>query len=315
VQHARARLAAAEYRSEMSQQELLYEVKRTYFELLYLRARINLLTRQDSLMQALASTTALRYKTGEATLLEKTAAETQRSDARNQVQRAQNDFAIVLYRLASLLNCPVGGISGEFYELNPVLPDSSLIQQSPLLKHSRQQVQVAERWHQLQQSVIMPDIRIGYFNQTLLGPQTVNGVETVFGADKRFQGVQLGLAFPIWIFNWSASAQAARLSKQMAEQDATQTQLQLTGRWLQVLGELEKARANLNYYKDQALPNVQLMEKQNLRSYQAGEIPYSTFLLNAQQALRIQEAHLDAVNAWNQSIITYEYLTGTISTR
>jgi cobalt-zinc-cadmium resistance protein CzcA len=312
VQHAKARLAEAEYRNELARQELLFEVKRMYFELLYLKARVNLLLRQDSLMQALANTTALRYKTGDATLLEKTASETQQRETRNQFQRAQNDFQITLYRLAALLNSPVSNVQGELIELEPVLTDSAMLRQSPALKHSRQQVQVANRWHALQQSVLLPDIRIGYFNQTLLGPQTVNGVETTFGPDKRFQGFQIGLTLPLWFFNWSASAEAAQITKQMAVQDAAQTQLQLTGRWLQAVGEMEKARTNLNYYTEQALPNVHLLTKQNIRSYQTGEITYTTFLLNAQQALRIQEAHLDAVNAWNQSIISYELLTGTI---
>jgi cobalt-zinc-cadmium resistance protein CzcA len=314
VQHAKARLAAAEYRNELTRQELLFEVKRTYFELLYLKARVNLLLRQDSLMQALANTTALRYKTGDATLLEKTSAETQQRETRNQFQRAENDFQIALYRLAALLNNPVSDIQGTLYELDPVLPDSFVIGQSPVLKYSRQQVKIAERWHALQQSVLLPDIRIGYFNQTLIGPQTVNGVETTFGPGKRFQGFQIGLTLPLWFFNWSASAQAAQIAKQAAMQDAAQTQLQLTGKWLQAVGELEKSRSNLNYYKEQALPNVRLLTKQNIRSYQTGEITYTTFLLNAQQALRIQEAHLEAVNAWNQSIISYEFLTGTIFT-
>lgn len=313
VQHARSRLAASEYRNEMSRQELLFEVKRTYFELLYLKARITLLLRHDSLMQALATTTSLRYKTGDATLLEKTVTETQRSDTRNQAVRVENDFQITLYRLAALLNSPVSDISGELYELEPVIADSAMLRQSPVLKHSRQQVQVAKRWHALQQSVMLPDIRIGYFNQTLMGPQTINGVETTFGPNHRFQGFQVGLTIPLWFLNWSASAEAAQLAKQMAQQDAAQTQLQLTGRWLQAVGEMQKALTHLNYYKEQALPNVHLLSTQNSRSYEAGEISYTTFLLNAQQALRIQEAHLDAVNAWNQSIISYEFLTGTIS--
>jgi cobalt-zinc-cadmium resistance protein CzcA len=315
VQHAKAGLAAAEYRNELSRQELLFEVKQTYFGLLYLKARIALMLRQDSLMQALSTTATLRFKTGDATLLEKTTAETQQREARNQVQRVQNDFQIALHRLAALLNSPVDDVHGALYELEPVLPDSTMLRQSPALKHSRQQVQVAERWQALQQSFLLPDIRIGYFNQTLIGTQTVNGVETTFGSDKRFQGFQIGLTVPLWFFNLSASAQAAQLAKQMAVQDAEQTQLQLTGRWLQAVDEMEKSRANLNYYKEQALPGVQLLNKQNIRSYQTGEITYTTFLLNAQQVLRIEEAHLAAVNDWNQSIVRYEFLTGTIDNK
>lgn len=312
VQHAKARLTAAEYRYEMTRQELLYEVKRTFFELLYLKERKKLLLHQDSLLLALSNTAALRYKTGEATLLEKTAAETQRSEARNQVQRVQSDYQIVVSRLAALLNCPADGTDGELFELPPLALDTGLLQRNPALKFSRQQIRIAESGYKLQRSTMMPDIRFGYFNQTLIGPQNVNGVETTFGPDRRFQGFQVGLTIPIWFFNWTASSEAAKLSNQMALHDAAQTQLQLSGRWLQAVGEMDKARNNLIYYKDQALPNVELLTRQNFRSYETGEITYTTFLLNAQNALRIQEAHLAAVNEWNQSIINYEFITGSI---
>lgn len=313
VQHAQALYTAAEYRYEMTRQELLYEVKRTFYELLYLKKRIKLLQTQDSLLQVLTAATAQRYKVGDVTLLEKTSAETQRGDARNQVQQAEKDYQITLYRLATLLNTPVTEITGELYELSPVITDTIQLRQNPMLQHSRQQIEVAHRWKKLQQSAMLPDIRIGYFSQTLMGPQTVNGVETIFGAGKRFKGFQVGLAVPLWFFNRTASVDAARLSAHMAVQEATQTQLQLTGRWHQAVGEMQKAQNNLAYFKNQALPNVQLLVNQNMRSYQTGEITLTTFLINAQQALRIQEAHLQAINAWNQSIISYEFITGTIN--
>lgn len=313
VQHAQALQTSAEYRYEMTRQELLYEVKRTFFELLYLKRRIKMLQTQDSLLQVLAATSAQRYKVGDVTLLDKTSAETQRGDAHNQMQQAEKDYQITLHRLAALLNTPIAEIAGELYELAPVITDTIQLQQNPALKHSHQQVEVAHRWKNLQQSAMLPDIRIGYFSQTLMGPQTVNGVETVFGSDKRFNGFQIGLAVPLWFFNWTASAEAARLSKQIARQNADQTKLELTGRWHQTVGEMQKAQNNLAYYKEQALPNVQLLVNQNVRSYQTGEITYTTFLINAQQALRIQEAYLQAVNTWNQSIINYEFITGSIN--
>lgn len=313
VQHAQALQTAAEYRYEMTRHELLYEVKRIFFELLYLKKRITLLQAQDSLLQALATTAAQRYKAGDATLLEKASAETQQGDARNQVQQAEKDYQIALHRLATLLNTPVAEIAGALYELTPVITDTIQLQQNPALRHSRQQMEVAHRLKNLQQSAMLPDIRIGYFNQTLIGPQTVNGVETIFGSDKRFQGFQVGLAVPLWFFNRTASVEAARLSAHMALQEAAQTQLQLTGRWHQAVSEMQKAQNNLAYFKNQALPNVQLLEHQNVRSYQTGEITYTSFLINAQQALRIQEAYLQAINTWNQSIINYEFVTGTIN--
>jgi len=50
---------------------------------MYLNAKQKLLVSQDSVFEDLVRATALRYRTGESRLLEKTTAETQRNEVRN----------------------------------------------------------------------------------------------------------------------------------------------------------------------------------------------------------------------------------------
>ena len=46
---------------------------------------------------------------------------------------------------------------------------------------------------------MMPDLSIGYFNQSIRGIQDVDGVPKTFGSGDRFTGVQAGIALPLWI--------------------------------------------------------------------------------------------------------------------
>ena len=45
---------------------------------------------------------------------------------------------------------------------------------------------------------MLPDLNIGYFSQTIIGTQDVNGVPQNFGKDYRFTGVQAGISVPLW---------------------------------------------------------------------------------------------------------------------
>ena len=73
----------SELRKAATENELVYQVKQVYHELLYLSAYEALLKRQDSIYTAFVKAADLRYRTGEARLLEKTTAETQHSEILN----------------------------------------------------------------------------------------------------------------------------------------------------------------------------------------------------------------------------------------
>ncbi|UPT65588.1 MAG: TolC family protein [Sphingobacteriales bacterium JAD_PAG50586_3] len=157
---------------------------------------------------------------------------------------------------------------------------------------------------------LLPDLRVGYFNQTLIGFQNINGQETYYGPSKRFQGFQIGVSIPLFFNGDVAKIKAAGITKLKAETNYISTANTLSGQFKQDVQEYIKYKTTLEYYKSTALPNADLIIEQSTKALQAGEISALEHLLNLRNALDIKKGYLDMVNGFNQALLNLEYLTG-----
>lgn len=312
-QHAlgKAQIKSSELQKTVTVNEVILQIKQTFYELLYLKSRHILLLRQDSLFQELVRSASLRYKTGEGTLLEKTAAETQHSEIGNTIRQNEANQRIALQQLRTLINQnQVMGITGTLTERPLPSFDSSALLQNPQLQYWQQQVVVARQQKKTEVARAMPDLKIGYFNQTLIGFQNVSGQETYFGSSDRFQGFEVGLSIPLWFFPHSAKTQAAKINQQVSERKFAQAQLATYGQFQQAVEAFVKNQSSLQYYKNTALPNAELLQHQNQLSFKNGETNYAIYLMNLKNVITIQESYLQTLNDYNQTIIYLEYLSG-----
>ncbi|MBK9735568.1 MAG: hypothetical protein IPO92_11585 [Saprospiraceae bacterium] len=60
----------------------------------------------------------------------------------------------------------------------------------------------------------MPDFKIGYSNQSLIGIQTINGVDKYFGSGNRFNVVNIGIAIPLTFGATKAKINSLEYQKQ-----------------------------------------------------------------------------------------------------
>ena len=296
----------------VTRNELTYQVKQTFNQLLYLKARQEKLLQQDSLLTDMVRVTSFQYKTGEGTLLTRTLAETQQAEMKNQLARNAADLQIALNHLQLL--CQTEGIEdiagslesfGADAEIDPMVSA-----ENPLLALGRQQIEVANQQKKLETARALPDIHVGYFNQTLIGQQNVNGQDQYFGPDKRFQGFQVGLSVPLWIFPHTARIKAANLATMAAQKVQENNQLIIAQQYHQVMQETLKNKNSLTYYRSSALETATLLITQSRKAFSNGELDYTALLLNLKQALSIQEGYLTALQEYNQSIVTIQYLNG-----
>src|SRR6185295_6446796 len=103
IQLGKEQVIGAQKGLRSAQNDLVFEVKSVYYQLLYLEALKKLLQSQDSLYEDFSRASSLRYKTGESNLLEKTTAETQLMEVRNQSRINQADIQIAESRLQAML--------------------------------------------------------------------------------------------------------------------------------------------------------------------------------------------------------------------
>jgi cobalt-zinc-cadmium resistance protein CzcA len=84
------------------------------------------------------------------------------------------------------------------------------------------------------------------------------------------------------------------------------------GNYKAMLGELSKYSTSLDYYEKQAVPEADLIIEQATLSYKAGAMDYLDYILTLNRALGIRQNYLEALNNYNQTIISLEFITGKI---
>ena len=305
-------IKGSELRKAATENELVFQVKQVYYELLYLAAHEALLQRQDSIYTVFVKAADLRYRTGEARLLEKTTAETQHSEVLNIQAQVQADILVYQKQLQVLMNSdqPVQIVSDRLAERTLELAvDSSSVQSNPELVYSKQQTQVSTHERKVAGARFLPDITLGYFNQTLIGTP-VNASGELATKSDRFQGFEVGLAIPLWFGPQAAKVKAASIQQKKVQAEYEHLQNRTQAQWQQAVQQYAKNRNTVNYYKTSAVKNAGLMLKQADIAFRNGEIAYTEYWLAVRNALQLQENYLNALNALNQSVVTLEFLAG-----
>jgi cobalt-zinc-cadmium resistance protein CzcA len=305
---------ASKFLMAATRTELISQVKAVYLNLQYFHSNARLLAEQDSIFQGFLKSAALRYKTGESTLLEKVAAETQLQEV--QSLRKQNDSDLMIYgnQLSTLSGRnEVLEISDKYLDDSPQLAtllDSLPVGGNPRLSYLRQLVVVADKKRKVETAKAMPDLSLGYFNQSLTGFQNVGGNEVFYNSSKRFQGIQIGLSIPLFFGAYAAKAKTAVIGKSLAENEVTVQERNLNSQYQQALQRYFKGKDRYSYFITSALVNATLILKNSRLAYQNGEIGYSEHLINLRQVNVIKENHLLAILELNQSINNIEFLIG-----
>jgi len=304
-----AQRAAAGMSLTVSKSELTYQVRNFYLQLTYLKELQKLLHSQDSLYTGFARAADVRFQTGETNLLEKTTAETQLIEIKNQRQQNDADIIICQTQLKALLNTStLPDAAQPLAKLN--YADTVTFNTNPQVALSRQQAEVSRYQTKLERNRFLPDVSIGYFTQTLIGYQRVGNTEQYFDSGDRFDGFQLGLSFPLWFVPQQGRAKAALMAETAAQQRAAYAQVTLQASVQQAMQEFEKNKVSLSYYEGGALRNATLIQDQAQKAYAAGEIGYVEYLQALRQSLAIRTGYLSVLNQYNQSISRLNFLAG-----
>jgi heavy metal efflux system protein len=314
---ATARVDEAVAARAVTELDVLYQLHETWLELQYLYISRQQLRHQDSIYLALERTAKLRQNAGEGTMLEVVNAGTERSMVQNQIARQNAAIAVQLRQLQWMLDLPALPVYADtllVLEESPYSLGYGFLERHPKLAMLDKAAEVATRTTALEKSTMLPDISLGYFNQTLIGYQTRNGNEVFFGPNVRFQGFTVGLSIPIWLKPELAKLEASKLITAQATLERQQAGQQLRSLLDQEAITLRQDEATFNWYIESALPNAALTLTQSQRAFDQGEIDYATHLMHLHQANTIQAGHLDAVRAYNLSVLRMCYLLGTFST-
>jgi cobalt-zinc-cadmium resistance protein CzcA len=285
--------------------ELKKQVTVLFYEMLVLQEKKKLLQQTDSVYNIFFQRQEQRLKAGDANILEKTAAETQLQQVRNQLVLLNEDYKVLQIQFAALLN------AGTLYEpvktgikfLLPSTPGAEEVAAFPSLKIKEQEQQTALKEVDYLKTKNLPQFNAGYINQSFVGVQNINGVDKSFTAANRFSSAMLGLNIPL--FNKANKARiAAGNVTALALQAEYSTLLKQQQALLQtLLVKKQKNESLLQYYLQTALPQAKIITDNANLQFASGTINYLEWIMLTNQTVSIRTGYINAINEWNITAI------------
>ncbi|TLV02168.1 CusA/CzcA family heavy metal efflux RND transporter [Dyadobacter luticola] len=304
----KANLLAARAQTRLTEQEIKSGIRQLFYEYAVLNERKKLLTYADSIYRLFETKSNLRFEKGATNLLEKTTAESHRQQITNQLSMVEKDLEIVLNQFNFLVQdeeryIPQPGNS----KIQNLLAaaDTASLSRLPLVELAQHEQDAAQfRW-KTEKSRMLPDITLGYNNQSLIGPQTVNGQERYFNSGNRFSYVNAGISVPIFYKAHSARANAARLDWERSRQQTGLVQLQVKAELISAGEQVRKYQESLQYFEMQALKNADIIINTANEQFQAGDIDYLQWVILVDQSVTIKSEYIGALNSYNMSVIQF----------
>jgi heavy metal efflux system protein len=264
-----------------------------------------LLQRADTLYASFLQKQELRFRAGDANVVEKAAAEAQRMQVANQLQQLEADFAIMQTHFNYLLNSNESLLPEADTLKLPVeyLPEATAVKQYPIVQWKQQQQQVALQELQLNKARLLPHINLGYNNQSIIGIQNVDGAEKYFGSSKRFSSAMAGISIPL--FNSAGKARIAwsRTRYLLAQKEYEEAEALQRSELDQLLKRYRKNKATLDYFETSALNQARILTENATLQFNNGDINYLEYILLINQSVGLQSAYMDAITDWNETII------------
>lgn len=266
-----------------------------YYQLWFLQDKQKLFMRLDSLYRSLAQAATLKVKTGDSPGLDSIAANVRLQEIEAQRRQITSDMQIQQRALQQLLNTTVVYLAEDkkLEKLTPLAASNSL---HPMMALRQQQIDIANASVDIARNENRPEFSGRFFSQRL------------YGMRDPFSGFSVSAAFPI--FGRGAMRQKVKAAQQevavQQKQLAYQQQLFETEKE-QAAREVEKNNSLLQFYENAGLRQADAIIRASGLAYRAGEISFAELSQYLSQAIDIQRNYLEQLNAYNQSVIHYDY--------
>ena len=300
---------------ELGNEERLVEreLSALWYSIALLKSRILLIDSSSSTIKDLVEISKLRVKAGETISLETMNME-QKLGQRWIERNALNYRLIVLeHTLQKLIGgqTQVSTATWKFgsrpeykYPADAIADVSS----HPLMRIADQTKELSLISVQVERSKLFPELNLGYFNQSLVGVQTINGQEQFFNRSDRFSGYTLGLSFPLWFRPQASRVKQASFLAQAEElkSDFVKNQFQIDLEM--AISQLNEAKSRLDFLEKEALPTAERTLANARLAWQSGNASYLELLHALDQHYQMQSEWFVAVQAYASSITLVNYL-------
>ncbi|WP_306350226.1 CusA/CzcA family heavy metal efflux RND transporter [Flavobacterium sp. '19STA2R22 D10 B1'] len=295
----------------MTKQEMTFNIRQSWNAMLYYLKLNTFLEEQNKLMEQFVKSATLKYKTGETNLLEQTTAVVKQQELVQQIKQNEALLYVEKLKLKTLIHTRADfmPLDTSFVALPQMaLKDSTALKQNATLQLANQKIDLAKANKKADQSLLYPDLTLGYAIQSMKGAQEVSGQTIIYDSALRFQGFTAGLSIPIFAGSTVSKIKAAKIGIEREEKNAEYLESQLKSQYTQQIEQLETFEDLIKYYESSALPNAKSIITNGSKGYNSGSISYVEYIQSLETALGIHTNYIKAVNNFNQTVINLHYL-------
>ena len=283
-------------------------VKRSYYNLLVLKEKEQLLLKADQIYTAFLEKSKQRFKLGEVDVLEMSMAENQKMQVAYQLSLLRKDYQSILNQFNVLLNSQV------LYEpllesavYIPALGKVTDIENNPELKFQEQLIVLSRQQYQLEKNKLLPNLSLGFRSGTIIGWQSNQaGTEQFFGSDDRFNSVNVGIGIPLFFGEQKSRIKAANVKIVQQQQALRNVRQQLHAALQDARNNYNQHQILLKSYQEKMLPNATQIITTSTEKLNAGEIDYLNWAVLVNQAIQIRSEYFNIVAQINESAFEIE---------
>jgi cobalt-zinc-cadmium resistance protein CzcA len=276
---------------EVTRNELVRQIAGIYYQLLFTQENIRLLQEQDSIYRKFVTVAAAKCNAGESSRLELINAEQLYSENRLALQKAETVYRNAQLDMQRWLN------TGEW--IKPVEPSLPVIETPASLPDFDPGQTPVNRVFESKKT-------IGEKNLRLAGQGFLPG----FNAGLRNQYLELGITLPLFFGEQRAKTKAAKREIERIQIQQEEALASLSKEYQIAVNEYTEARNALDYYRAQGKEQAREISRIAQLAYEKGEIGYTEYILNLKTAIELHLQYASAVNEYNQTVITINYLHG-----
>jgi len=276
---------------KLTKTQLTKEVSEVFYRIITLQEKKKVLEYIERLYNGFAEKAGLRLKKGEANILEESTAEIQKEQAVIQLNSLENSLDIAKLQFQLLLQSeqPYQPVADQPIMKVNVQVSENDIQQHPELQFLDQQIKVKEAEAKLEKSKLLPDLLIGYTNQSM---KNIN--------NNRFNSVQLGVGIPLFTKGQRALAEAAKSKIKISENDYQRKEIELKNRMKQQINNYMNQLTIVENYEKKQLPKSETILLAAQKQMEAGEIDFLNWVILTNQAVKIKVDYIENLENLNQ---------------
>jgi cobalt-zinc-cadmium resistance protein CzcA len=294
---------------ESLRNQLAYQVRDVYLQMATSLAKLKLLNDQDSVYSAVIKLEQLRFNMGETSSLNLTSAQAKAGMLKNQRRMMETEIGALQSRLQVLMATsspylPVDQAPPVWQDI--FTPDSAIALQNPEVQQVQQQVSIYDWRTKVNRSKGLPELSVGYNNQTFAGPD-INNQSVILNRSNRYSSYMLGVNIPLFTRQYKAATKYAILQKKSAEFAFTEKKSEWTAQWQQGYQRYNQQLQALSYYESSALKQADELVRTATLSFNSGGISYLEWANLYNQSVQLRTDRLDALLQLDQTINTLWY--------